>query len=1064
MKLTYVTLAAMAICLTGLTAFSMRQTVFPETEVPESAADGLTVDFTEHLDHRVVSKGGAVTRRHETVFFDSAKDAVSKEMEQSSNYSSLNGIWDFRYYDSVQDMLVDPDKAPSAIKVPGNWEVQGFGTAIYVNHPYEFRPRNPQPPQLPDKIPTGVYSRTITPEFEAGEKCYLNLCGVKSGAYVFVNDNFVGYSEDSKSLVRYDITPYVEAGKQALLKLVVTRWSTGSYLECQDFWRISGIERDVYLSREPAAVPDDFDWNVVATLADDYSTGEFRLSIHSSRPVTAGWTLLDAQGLTVAERKPETVQGVKQWHSAIKDVYKWSAETPDLYTLLICVEGKHARADVGFRRLEIVGSQFLVNGQPVKFKGVNIHEHNQFTGHYITKEDIMADLRLMKEHNINAIRTSHYPLPRIFYELCDKYGFYVYDEANIESHGMYYNLNTTLGNNPAWLLQHRDRILNMYYRTRNYPCVTILSLGNEAGNGVNFYDTYRDLKALEKDGQNRPVCYERAQYEWNTDMIVPQYPDAEWFREVGEDDCGRPVVPSEYSHAMGNSNGSLDRQWKYIYEYPNLQGGFIWDWIDQGLYETDSEGRMYWAYGGDYGVDTPSDGNFCCNGIIAPDRTPHPAMAEIRHVYQDVAVTAKDASKGLFNIENRFYFKDLSGYVLEWTLTADGNRLCSGEAKLSAAPQAEEELRISLPKLPSDKDCRITFEVLTANAQPLLPKGYAIARDQISLSDAVRSAAAAAANPVSISENGSDIILSAGNASVVFDRAAGYLKSYTYRGKAMFNDDFGLRPLFWRAPTDNDYGNGMPSRCQAFKTSSREFRVKAGLDGESIVAEYALESGNFFTVRYTLLEGGILSVSSQFRGVSSERPVDVPRIGFRMRLPDSADAFTYIGRGPAENYIDRCSGSLVGKYFSSAAKEYVRYTRPQECAHHIDCEYLAIGDLTVRSERFEFNALRCAVEDLDTEEAAERDYQWENKDRRAVKDPAQAQNRLRRQTHINDVPERDFVEVCIDFAQSGIGGYDSWGARADSDRTLWSDRNYSFRFALVPSRLMSAGKSMQYDF
>ena len=280
----------------------------------------------------------------------------------------------------------------------------------------------------------------------------------------------------------------------------------------------------------------------------------------------------------------------------------------------------------------------------------------------------------------------------------------------------------------------------------------------------------------------------------------------------------------------------------------------------------------------------------------------------------------------------------------------------------------------------------------------------------------------------------------------------------------MFNDDFGLRPLFWRAPTDNDYGNGMPSRCQAFKTSSREFNVKADIDGESILAEYALESGNVFTVRYTLLEGGILSVSSQFRGVSSEKPVDVPRIGLRMRLPASADAFTYIGRGPAENYIDRFSGSMVGKYTSSAAEEYVRYTRPQECGHHIDCEYLAIGGMTVRAERFEFNVLRCAVEDLDSEETAGRDYQWENKDPRAVKDPAQAQNRLRRQTHINDVPVRDCVEVCIDFSQSGIGGYDSWGARADSDRTLWSDTDYSFSFALVPSRLMSAEKSMKYDF
>lgn len=1020
--------------------------------------------FTEHLDQKIVSEGKAVTQRHETVFFDSESDALSKEIEQSPNYTSLNGVWDFRYYDSVQEMLSYPDKAPSSIKVPGNWEVQGFGTAIYVNHPYEFCPRNPRPPHLPDRIPTGVYSRKFTPEFGKDENCYLNLCGVKGGAYLFVNDRFVGYSEDSKDLVRHNITPYLESGKEADLRLVVTRWNTGSYLECQDFWRISGIERDVYLSKEPASVPEDFDWNVVSTLDSGLAVGDFRLSVNSSKPVNVSWRLLDADGSLAASGESESVEGVKEWRASVGDVRKWSAETPELYTLLLGVEGKYAKADVGFRRLEIVGDKFLVNGRPVKFKGVNIHEHNQFTGHYITKEDILTDLRLMKEHNINAIRTSHYPLPRLFYELCDKYGFYVYGEANIESHGMGYRLERTLGNNPDWLPQHRDRILNMYYRTRNYPCVTILSLGNEAGNGCNFYDTYRELKALEKDGQNRPVCYERAQMEWNTDMLVPQYPDAEWFHKMGESGYGKPVMPSEYSHAMGNSNGSLDRQWKYIYEYPNLQGGFIWDWIDQGLYETDSEGRMYWAYGGDYGEHSPSDGNFNCNGVIAPDRTPHPAMAEIRHVYQDVTVTAVDASKGLFRLNNRFYFRSLDKHILGWTVTADGERVASGKVAVRTAPQSEEEFSVSLPKLPSGKDCRIDFEILTGEEEGLLPKGYVVAYDQLTLSEAERQVAPSKARNIRMSQDESSITLECKEASLVFDRTLGCLRTYSFKGKKMFNDDFGLRPLFWRAPTDNDYGNGMPSRCQDFKTSSREFNVKAEFDGESIVAEYTLASGNIFTVRYTLLERGLLSVESDFKGVKSDNPVDVPRIGFRMRLPASADSFSYLGRGPEENYSDRFSGTLIGRYSSSAAKEYVRYTRPQECGHHIDCEYLSIGGLIVRSERFEFNALRCAVEDLDSEEAVGRDYQWENKGPLSENDPAKAKNRLRRQHHINDYTERDFVEVCVDYAQTGVGGYDSWGSWPDPDRSLWSDYDYSFRFTLVPAKAMSVERSLKYDF
>ena len=522
-----------------------------------------------------VTSVNAETQRTEAVWFADRADALSKGFRESENYVNLNGVWDFKYFDDyhgMEEFLRSPrkDSAWDRIQVPGNWEVQGHGVAIYTNIPYEFAPVDPQPPTLPEVFPAGIYRRTLTvPEGWSGRTVYLNLAGIKSGTYVYVNGREIGYSEDSKSLARFDITPALKEGENDLV-LKVYRYSTGSYLECQDFWRISGIERDVYLSSEKT--PAKFDFTVVSTLDPTLTQGVFRMDLRSKAPAEVFYELIDKDGETVADAIFEFKGELTTVTDTIPGVRKWSAETPELYTLLLRVNGEYSRFHVGFRRIEIATVKdgdrdvkaLLVNGQPVKFKGVNMHEHNPYTGHYQTKENLLEDLRLMKMANINAIRTCHYPKSREFYELCDSLGFYVYDEANIESHGIGYKLDRTLGNNPAWQDKHIDRILNMYRRTANYPCVTILSLGNEAGNGVNFYEAYRVLKALEKDGQDRPVCYERAEREWNTDMLVPQYPNAEWFARMGERESGRPVVPSEYSHAMGNSNGSIDLQWENI--------------------------------------------------------------------------------------------------------------------------------------------------------------------------------------------------------------------------------------------------------------------------------------------------------------------------------------------------------------------------------------------------------------------------------------------------------------------------------------------------------------------
>ena len=1022
-----------------------------------------STDFTleAHRNLEVVTLGSPIIKQSERVFFDTPRQALDLRFEESPNYQSLNGVWDFRYYSSVEEFLSTPDKQPSKIEVPGSYEMQGWGAAVYVNQPYDFQAVNPNPPTLPKNIATAVYSRSFSASFDEDEKCYLNIAGAKGGMYVYLNHQLLGYTEDAKNLVRYDLEGLIEPGKENNLAIVLTRWSTGSYLECQDFWRLNGIERDVFISKECKKIPSDLDWEIVSSLDESLSKGIFRLTFNTSKSANISWTLLDSKGNAVLKQDIETVNGSATYTKTLDKVSLWSAELPNLYKLLMNVEGQYLAVNVGFRRLEIVGNTFLVNGKAIKFKGVNLHEHHELTGHYVTREDLLKDMRLMKEANINAIRTCHYPQSRAFYELCDELGFYVYDEANIESHGMGYKPGITLAGRPEWLNKHIDRVENMYYRTRNFPCVTILSPGNEAGNGSNFMKCYDMLKKIETAGQNRPVVYERAWGEYNTDMHVPMYTDTRWLRSEGENGSPMPDIMCEYSHAMGNSNGSIDLQWEQIYQYDNLQGGFIWDWVDQGLLQRDENGVKYWAYGGDFGENEPSDGNFCCNGVVGADRVPHPAYAEIKHVYQDVKINHLGDNR--FELFNRFYFKSLEGYTLEWTLSYDGKAAASGSKILNTPAQSKETLELQLPSLPKDKHCTINFQIKNISQMPLLAKGSVIAHDQYTLSEASRAKYVSEKSKPQIVENDQIISISEGNATIVFDKKQSILVSYTVNGKEMWDSEFGLRPLFWRGPTDNDYGNKWPSRTQDFKTSSRDFSAKASVKNGAILADYALASGNSFKVCFKLT-GGLLKVDYDFKGKKAKEAIEVPRIGFRMRLPLDAEYFSYLGRGPEENYCDRYQGTPIGYYSSSASEEYIPYVRPQECGHHTDCEMLSIADMTIRSSNFEFNALRLTVEDLDGEEASWRDYQWTRHRKDESSDEASTKNKLKRQTHLNDVKAQPFIELCIDGAHTGVGGYDSWGSRTEASRSLWSDKDYSFDFTIVPHCVMSAEESMKYQF
>ena len=967
----------------------------------------------------------ADTRRTEVIYYPTREEALRKGFRESPNYKSLNGVWDFKYFEDHNNMEVPA--AWDSIRVPGNWEIQGWGIPIYTNIQYDFCPVNPQPPMLPEAFPSALYHRTFTvPSEWEGREVYLNLCGSKSGTYVYVNGKEIGYSEDSKNLARYRITDAVKPGENEIL-LKIYRYTAASYLEDQDFWRISGLERDVYLSSE---VKDSgFDFSVISTLTEDLGTGIFKLKMHSTAPTEVAYELLDKDGTAVADAVFEFNGRMASVTDSIPGVRHWSAETPELYTLLLKVNGEYTRFHVGFRRIEVLPVKdgdntvhaLFVNGQPVKFKGTNIHEHNPYTGHYITRENILEDLKLMRLCNINAIRTSHYPQPREFYELCDSLGFYVYDEANIESHGMGYKLENTLGNKPEWYAKHLDRTLNMYRSTANYPCVTILSLGNEAGNGVNFYNTYKELKALEENGQNRPVVYERADYEWNSDFLNPMYPDVNWLRDKGEHYFDKPVVFCEYTHAMGNSNGSLDWYWDQFYHHKHLQGGFIWDWVDQGLYDKE----RVWTYGGDYGENAPSDGNFNCNGIVNPDRDPHPAYYEVKHVYQNVSITPIDAQEGLFQVQNRFYFTPLDGYTVKWWVERDGKKPWywrKHKLSLSTAPQASEEIRLKLPGMKKAGEYRIFFEVSAARDGLLVKKGEIYAFDEALIKNTSAPETHSAKGEVNFTEGDTQIVVRGPKVELVFDKAEGTVKSWKVKGKDVVSPDFGLKPNFWRAPIDNDYGNQAPYRTERYKAISAPVAVKAAQKEGGVVI--ALKgTGERASETYTVYPDGALRIEVE-TAAQNLPDVEIPRLGFRFRV--AGDAFSYFGRGPVENYWDRNSGTFKSVWESRASEECYPYVRPQETGHHTETSWLRIGGLKITAEEpFEFNALRQSIEDLDG-------------------------GLEKSQTHISDVPVRDYTEVCLDYKMSGIGGYDSWGSRPEPARTLWSSESYHYAFTLIP--------------
>jgi beta-galactosidase len=974
---------------------------------------------------------------------------------------SLNGPWKFRWSARPADRPLEFWRLAADVSgwaetpVPSDWMFQGYDYPIYVNSSYEFA-RNPKPPFVShDHNSVGSYRRSFTvPADWAGMDVYLHFGAVKSFFYVWINGEKVGLSKDSKTPAEFEITRFLKP-RENVIAAEVYRWSDGSYLECQDFWRLAGIERDVYLYAAPKVRIRDFE--VRAGLDGTYRNGRLEVTVElagiaakDSSIGTVGLSLFDPSGRRVLSAKELAVAEPDgagpsrvRFEANVAAVRRWSAETPELYRLVLELRDAAGRAleavtsKIGFRTSEIKDGHLLVNGAAVLLKGVNRHEHDPYTGHVLSEESMRLDIELMKRSNINAVRTCHYPNDPRWYELCDEYGLYVVDEANIESHGMGYGPKS-LAKDPAWGPAHLDRVRRMVERDKNHPSVIIWSLGNEAGDGVNFEEAYRWLKARDP---SRPVQYERAELRPHTDIYCPMYASIEEMLKYASTKQARPLIQCEYAHSMGNSTGNLRDYWDAIESHDQLQGGFIWDWVDEGFAAKTAKGEPFWAFGGDYGPpDVPSDQNFCCNGLVAPDRTPHPALNEAKKVYQYVKIVPADLAAGRIELRNRYGFMALDRFDLDWEITADGTVLNSGKVERPAvAPGAAKVVRLAVPKFQPKPGVEyfLNVSLRTRDDWAGVPKGHVVAAEQMPF-PAGGTAAPSPGRPLpalAVDDGPRFVRVSGADLVVRFDKATGALDSFVVGGRELIAS--GIEPNFWRAPTDNDFGNQMPRRLGLWRQASlyRDLRSisaqETGPGWVSVAVEYGFAGGAATEVLDYLISGdGRITIAGKLSFREAGKLPEIPRVGLKMAVPGACDKVRWFGRGPFESYWDRKTAAFVGLHETTAG-EPCPYVSPQEYGNRTDTRWLAVRDaegwglLVTGDPLFEFSTHPYWPEDL-------------TQVSRGSKHPPQVQ-------------KRDFVCLTLDAAQMGVGGDDSWGARVHSQYTIPS-QDRGFRLTMHPLR------------
>jgi beta-galactosidase len=970
--------------------------------------------------------------------------AIADHLKKSSYYLCLNGEWQFHW-------AKNPDQRPedfylphydrskwSRIKVPANWQLEGFGTPIYTNIKY---PHEKTPPKIQAHYnPVGSYFRTfVLPGSWLENRVVLHLGGVNSAFFVWINGKEIGMGKDAKTPVEFAVTDYLIPGENTIA-IQVYRWNDGSYLEDQDMWRLSGIERDVYLYPEPKAAIEDYFFQ--PDLINDYADGAFKLAIQMRGELAEKRVKVELFDLKdrLAFAQVRDAATELSFHGIVKDVKKWTAETPNLYRLLITIKTEEEifySSFIGFRKVEIINRQVCINGQAILFKGVNRHEHDRITGHVVSEESMLADIQLMKQNNINAVRTSHYPNHPYWYQLCNQYGLYVVDEANIESHGMGalwnegYQLETTLGNHPAWTKAHLDRTIRMLERDKNHPSIIIWSLGNEAGSGINFRTTAAWIKNRDP---GRLVQYEQAWTEDYTDIVVPMYPTITQMKEYLAMDDPRPYVMCEYMHAMGNSGGNLADYWTLIEAEPQLQGGFIWDWLDQGLLTTLPDGRKQYAYGGDFGPEeVPSDEDFCLNGVLFPDRSPKPIFHELKTVYQNFKFQLKDSSKRLIKIGNLHSFTSSEAFDFKYQIREDGLLIYEDSLFLPSiiAPQAEQ--MVVLPafqiELQKDKEYLVDIHVFTKDQKGLVPAGHLVASGQLYWQAATQKLCyQKEESPLRLRHLETEVILEGVAFSATFSKANGKLTDYQYGTHSLLKKP--LSPNFWRTPTSNDRGYRMQDELKIWQhidqdrqLSTFEIEQRPGEIVINTVSQLAAKQG-CLRLKYRINGKGHIQVTCHFAKAAGLP--ELPRFGMRFQLPAAFDQLEWYGRGPHENYQDRIASAFIGRYKSAVKDLSVPYIYPQENGYRTDVRWMTISNQD--GVGFEISA----DEPLGIGAA-----------HNSLEDYAVGHR------HSTAILPKNFVEVYIDWKQMGVGGDNSWGYRPHLQYRLLED-TYTYSFTIKP--------------
>lgn len=980
----------------------------------------------------------------------------------------LNGKWKFHWVKKPADRPMEFYKNDfdvsswDEIEVPANWELQGYGTPIYVNDRYPF-PKDP--PHIPhDNNPVGSYKRTFRiPADWDGKEIFIQFGAVKSAAYFWLNGEFIGYNQDSKTPIEFNITGYLREGIN-VVSVQVYRWSDGSYLECQDFWRLSGIEREVYLWATPKTHFRDF--FIKTDLDENYENALLQVEVDlvnfdiekNNKPFLVECQLYDEDKVLVEVSVQSidfqsTINNTISFSEEIENPKKWTAETPNLYYLALVLRNENndviqiIGSKVGFRKLEIKNAQLLLNGKAITIKGVNRHEHDEVNGHVITEKDMLEDIKLLKQFNFNAVRASHYPNHARWYELCDEYGLYVVDEANIEAHGMgacfqkQFDEDTHTSALEGWKAAHLDRVKRMFERTKNHACIIAWSLGNEAGNGQNMQAAYEWVKQRD---DSRPVQYEQAGEAKNTDIVCPMYPKIETLIEYAERTNNRPLIMCEYAHAMGNSVGNLQKYWDAIERFPNLQGGFIWDWQDQGILAKTDDGITYWKYGGDFGDDdVPSDNNFCINGLLFPNRKIHPALLEVKKVYQNIKVEVVDLAKGIFTIYNLFDFKVLENVWLDYDILENGVSVLNGQIDDFEIPpkgSVELDLEFYFPKEEIQGERFINLVFYTIEASLMVPAGHSIAKFQFKLQDSNQPENRLGRSlELLVLKEKQYIYKVEGNGFLIeFSKETGLLEKYVFHGNVLLQKS--VKPNFWRAPTDNDLGNLMMLRLKDWKDASKNREVQEIIT--TVISEQEILVKTIFNLpavglkyelNYRVFENGEIEVLGRFfpfDGNEKELP-ELPRFGITMELPFQFQNVRWYGRGAHENYSDRKASAFIGVFNNTITEQYHPYIRPQENGNKTESRWLTltnsdgIGLKIIGQPLFDFSAQKYTTDDFDLGEL-EKPFK-----------------------HTYDLIPKDFITLHVDFGQMGVGGDDSWGAHTHDEFKLFP-KPYSLSFLIQP--------------